>query len=88
MPLHVLGSAERTAVTENHECLRCLYLSFEEFSQTNAHQHTKERHIKYYKYEKRLSAFLSVNLITASGLILMQIKGAGRVELRMHEGGY
>lgn len=30
------------------------------------------------------TAFLSANLITASGLILMQIKGAGRLELRMH----
>jgi len=39
-------------------------------------------HIKYYKYEKRGSrpgvVTLSANLITASGLISVQIKGAGR----------
>jgi len=32
------------------------------------------------------TVFLSANLITASGLILMQIKSAGRLELRMHDG--
>jgi hypothetical protein len=38
--------------------------------------------VKYYKYEKRDSCpdvvLLSANLITASGLISVQIKGAGR----------
>lgn len=82
--------------SQKHEWPCCLPRypgSFEELSQTLNGWYLRDAETKEAtsniintrNASRAYTAFLSANLITASGLILMQIKGAERLELRMHD---